>query len=617
LKHWLGLGFAICVALWMPTAGAQSGEISGAQPEQSARLRSVEATGVPASAPAEASERAVLGGYSALEQSVIAQQLAERGLALDPRPEGKEIEGIEIVTLDVFDERDPMPDFVDLLHTTTRKRVIRRELLLETGTPYRSLLAQETARNLRSLIQLSIVLVVPTRGSRADAVRVLVITKDVWSLRLNWFLQSSNAHINSLVLNPSEENLFGTHAIVGGIIVLDPATYSLGLSLAHRRLFGSHEQAQLSANFIRNRDTGAAEGSFGEFRYGQPLYSLDTKWSWGSSILWRHDIARRFHGIDVARDNGIPAAINRDRLYGGYQLVRSFGRRFKYDVSLGVEADRRVYSTQDLSAYDAQAVAQFSNKELPVSDQRVSPFVQLHAHRTDFSALIEVETLGLQEDFRLGHDLLLRLYPASSALGSTRDLLGSLAVLSYTLALGDGLIRPLLGSRVEYASRGRNDALFEAALRFVSPRLGFGRLVLDGQFFDRTANYLNRRFALGGDGRLRGYVVGAFPLGANLIAANAELRTTSIDVFSAQVGAAAFYDLGDVNDDIRRFDLKQGAGVGLRVLLPEFDRIIFRADWGFPLSPGYRTLPGAFFVSFGQAFAMPNVGTPDVVTETL
>ncbi|MEP7050734.1 MAG: hypothetical protein ABJB12_10290 [Pseudomonadota bacterium] len=563
-------------------------------------------------------------GYSALEQSVIRQKLAERRLTLEPAPEGKRIEAIDIARIDVFDERDPMPDFVNLLHVTTRERVIRRELLFEPGTPYREVLAAETARNLRELVQLSIVLIVPTRGSAPDRVRVLVITKDVWSLRLNWLLQSQNAHINYLVLNPSEENLFGTHAVVGGLFVLDPATYSMGLSLSHRRLFGSHEQAVLGANFIRNRESGEAEGSFGEFRYGQPLYSLDTEWSWGTSVLWRHDIARVFRGVTVrtfdvrvgSEVEHIPEQYSRDRLYGGYQLVRSFGRRFKYDLSLGLEASRSAYGTANLSSYDPRAAALFVRDQLPTSDQRVSPFVQLHAHRTDFSSLIEVETLGLQEDYRRGHDLLLRVFPASSSLGSTRSLLGSIAQLSYTFPVADGLLRPLLGSRLEYASGARNEALFEGGLRFVSPRLGFGRLVFDAEVLDHALNYANGKVLLGGDNRLRGYEAGVAQ-GANLVVANAELRTTSVDLLSAQVGAAAFYDVGDAADALRKLRLKQGAGFGLRILFPEFDRIVFRADWGFPLSPGYQTFPGAFFLSFAQAFAMPHVVAPSVLTETL
>jgi len=599
LNRWLGLSFVCCfgaafvLSSSVPAAGAE---------------------------PAKPAQRPEYEGYSALESSVIEQSLAERGFSLESAPEGKLIEDVQIVSLDVFDERDPMPDFVNALHSTTRQHVIRRELLFKEGEPYRATFAHETARNLRNLQQLSIVLVVPVQGTRPGRVRVLVITKDVWSLRLNWAVDwgalTSNAGITSLVLNPSEENLFGSHAIVGALFIMDPAAYSLGFSLAHRRLFGSHERIQLAANFINNRDSGASEGSFGEFRYGQPLYSLDTKWSWGTSILWRTDIARRFNGANVATRAGIPVEYTRDRLYGGYELVRSFGRNFKYDLSLGVEADSGVYHTLDLSGYSPLDVAYFVAKEVPMSDQRVGPFAQLHAHRTDYRSLLEVETLSLQEDYRRGHDLLLRLYAGSSALGSTRDLLGSLVSLSYTLPVADGFIRPVVSSTIEYASLNRDDALFQAALRIVSPRLGFGRVIIDGVFYDRYYNYSNRRYALGGDTRLRGYVPGQFP-GASLVAVNTELRSTSLDILSAQVGAAAFYDVGDANDQVERFRLKQSVGVGLRVLFPEFDRIVMRLDWGFPLTPGYPTFPGGFYLSFGQAFNMPGVTVPNVLTEKL
>jgi len=572
----------------------------------------------PAVPPAGAAER---DGYSALEKSVIEQELSERGLSLESAPEGKLIEDVQIVSLDVFDERDPVPDFVNVLHATTGEPVIRRELLFREGEPYRESFAHETARNLRNIPQLSIVLVVAVKGSRPDRVRVLVITKDVWSLRLNWSLDASidsgNLHINSLVLNPSEENLFGTHAVVGGLFIMDLATYSLGFSLGHRRLFGSHQQISLAASLINNRYSGANEGSFGSFRYGQPLYSIDTQWSWGTSILWRTDIARRFFNNEVAiSKSGVPVEYNRDRLYGGYELVRSFGRRFKYDLSVGFEADRGVYSPLDVSGYTPRQVQRFIADELPVSDQRIGPFAQLHVHRTDYRALLEIETLGLQEDFRRGHDLLLRMYSGIGALGSTRDLVGSQASFAYTLPIGDGFVRPLVSSTIEAASRSRDNALIQTVLRVVSPRLGFGRLMFDGEFFDRYRNYSNRHYALGGDNRLRGYPPGAF-VGSKLIALNTELRSSSLDIFSAQVGAAAFYDVGDATNHVENFRLKQSVGLGLRVLFPQFDRIVMRVDWGFPLSPGYNSFPGAFYLSFGQAFAMPAVPVPSVLTETL
>src|SRR5262245_56366661 len=97
--------------------------------------------------------------------------------------DGKLIERVDIVILDVFDEHDPIPDFVNVFHATTREFVIRQELLFDAGQPYSSGRADESARNLRTIRQLSLVLVVPVQGSAPDRVRVLVITKDVWSLR--------------------------------------------------------------------------------------------------------------------------------------------------------------------------------------------------------------------------------------------------------------------------------------------------------------------------------------------------------------------------------------------------------------------------------------------------
>jgi hypothetical protein len=252
--------------------------------------------------------------------------------------------------------------------------------------------------------------------------------------------------------------------------------------------------------------------------------------------------------------------------------------------------------------------------------------VQLHTHRTDYRSLLEVEALGLQEDYRRGHDVLLRLYAGSRALGSTRDLIGSQASLSYTLPIADGFIRPVVSSTIEYASQNRSDALVQAALRFVSPRLGFGRLIIDGLFADRYRNYSNRYYALGAENRLRGYVK---PItGTSQISVNTELRSTSVDILSAQVGAAAFYDVGNAWYPNEPFLLKQSVGVGLRVLFPQFDRIVMRADWGFPLTVAQKgnrldndlpvsTFPGTFFFSFGQAFNMPGVPVPSVLTEKL
>ncbi|HLV20433.1 MAG TPA: hypothetical protein VKZ49_06120, partial [Polyangiaceae bacterium] len=57
--------------------------------------------------------------------------LAELDARLAEAPAGKRIERVDVVALDVFEDRDPAPKLLNVLHVTTRERVIRRELLFD------------------------------------------------------------------------------------------------------------------------------------------------------------------------------------------------------------------------------------------------------------------------------------------------------------------------------------------------------------------------------------------------------------------------------------------------------------------------------------------------------
>ncbi len=560
--------------------------------------------------------------YSQYEQETIRRVLAERSGRIDPDPEGKIIERIDIVPLDVFDETDPVPNFFNVFHVTTRKRVIRRELLFDKGQRYDQDRIDESSRNLRALVQLSLVLIVPVVGSRPDRVRIVVITKDVWSLRLNSDFGVSNGTLDYLILQPSEMNWFGTHTAISGLFTLKQDTYSLGGAFDDPRMLGSHIEAEISGNVIINRATGRPEGSFGSFYYGKPLYSLETKWAWETTVLWRTDITRLYIGANertydaaaTPADDAIPYEYASDVWYGDYELTRSYGHKHKHDLAVGMEAYRRSFHPTRLSGFDPRAAREFADTQIPVSDTRISPYVQLHEHTSRFLRVHNFNTLGLEEDYNLGYDVLLRLYPATRALGSTRDLLGTYVSASYTAPLGDGLARALVSSRYELAGRGLSDGLVSGNLRVVSPRLGFGRLVYDAQVADHYDNYFRQRFTIGGNTRPRGYPIDYF-LGQNLMAGSLEYRSPGFELLSAQVGGVLFYDTGDAFDSFAALHPKQSTGAGLRIVFPQADRIVFRADWGFPLTQGYQTFPGAAYVTFGQAFTMPAV-TPPLVTTT-
>jgi hypothetical protein len=578
---------------------------------------------------ATSTSRAEEAPYSPYERETI--DLAAKALRaeVDPAPEGKTIEAVVLRPLDVFEPRDPLPeffeDFLNLFHVTTRPWIIEREVLQKVGDKWDQRLVDETARNLRSIRQLSLVLCVPLKSKDPDKVRLLVITKDIWSLRLNSDFRIANDQLEYLLLAPSEENLAGLHHSVGARFVYHPDTYTFGVSYRVPRIGTSWIEAVASTNVAINHDTGAFEGTSGGFAYGQPLYSTRTEWAWVASIKWLTEVTRFFQGTDLIlfdaestpQDDRIPLQYDTEEIAGAFTVVRSFGSGIKHDVSFGAEAGRFVYRMIDRDDYAPEAAREFEAQWLPVSDARVYPFIGYASYSTDFKSFIDLNTLGLQEDYRLGHDVFLKAYPVIEEIGSSRSFAGVAVGGAYTASFGDGLGRAYAQSTVEAAPERVYDAALVGGLRLVSPRLGFGRLVADGVAVRRFENYLNRKSTLGGEGRLRGYPSGAYR-GDNVVAYNLELRSMPFELWTVQAGAVAFFDAGAAYDDEDDFDLKQSIGAGVRVVFPQLDRSVMRLDWAVPteLDPAAAVtsiFPGRFTITFKQAFPMPAIAPPSVL----
>lgn len=559
-------------------------------------------------------------GYSSYESATIERVLSRLRATLDPAPEGKIVEGIDVVPLEVIEDRDPAPAFLNWFHALSRPYVIRREVLLAVGLPYEQALADESARHLRELSQLSLVLVFAVRGGAPGRVRVAVVTKDVWSLRLNSDYRIAGGQLEYLFLQPSEQNLLGIHHAVAAQLALDPGALSLGATYAMPRIGGSHVRLRTQANAIIDRETGDFEGTSGEFIYGQPLYATQAEWAWEAEISWRDEVTRRFVGTKLAtfdaaatpEDDRVPYRYRSDLLVGSYAVTRSFGggaarsSAVKHDLSVGIEASRKVYRFDAPEGLAPAAIAEFERRVMPVSDTRVAPTLKYATYSTRFLRVLDFNTLALQEDYRLGHELAILIYPVTTALNSSRNFLGISAAAAYTVALGDGLARAVVESVTELDGSQIFDASIEARARVHTPSFGVGRLVFDVRLLDRYRNYLNRRSVLGGDTRLRGYPTAAF-IGEDVLSANLELRTRPVEVWSCQVAGAAFFDAGDAFDGFDDLRLKQSAGFGVRALFPQLNRVVMRADWGVPLTRGYKepdALPGDILVTFEQAFPM-------------
>jgi hypothetical protein len=348
------------------------------------------------------------------------------------------------------------------------------------------------------------------------------------------------------------------------------------------------------------------------------LLALRDKWSFLVGTAWNVEQTRLFqHRQPVLSEQGIPIEYASQVVRAGAEVGRSFGTSVKSVLTWGVELNRRDYeatrgpttSQEDFNAFVAQ--------EVPVSDTRLSPFVQLENRGTSYLATRNVETLELKESFLLGPVVALRMYPASSELGSSRDLVGSVAWLGYTHQLGDGLARLIANSSIEQAEPGQHQAVGQGALRLVSPRFLRMRAVVDTALVAAYQNYLNRKLVLGGETRPRGYLPSAFR-GPSGFAGSFELRTAAVNVLSARVGAVAFYDIGGAGETVPDITLHQSVGAGVRVLFPQVNRVCFRLDWGAPLTPGPgratdSPLPGGVYFTFGQAFDMPVVRTPEIL----
>ena len=84
----------------------------------------VVATFVPRSAAAQGTTSA--SADSAYENAKVAQALAKLHATIDPDPEQKIVEGVDVVPLEEIEDDDPAPSFLNVFHATTRQAILRR-----------------------------------------------------------------------------------------------------------------------------------------------------------------------------------------------------------------------------------------------------------------------------------------------------------------------------------------------------------------------------------------------------------------------------------------------------------------------------------------------------------
>ena len=572
-----------------------------------------------------------------LERQALDDALALRGLQVDPAPQGKTIGQVQVVTLEVFSSRDWYFQVFNVFHRTTREGMIRREALFAAGQPYDQAVVDETWRNLQHPDLSSAVVIVPVKSATPGTVDVLIVTRDVWSLRLNTEFEvqgsgfpvfGSNSRLLSLSTSLSENNLFGWRKQAAFVLDMDQGAIAIGPTYIDRNIAGTRLTLTSSVRALLSRQGGRPEGSSSSTVLRYPLFSLASKWGAVASVSHSNGVVRRFLE-DNLRPVDFPDTPDKERFPWIYRMktfstgagvTRSFGRRVIERVGGGYAYSVVRPSFTPEFPDDPVAKAQFARQIFPPSERISDVYVSYSLFTPRYLTYRDLDTFDLSEVRTLGPSASSTLARGARFLGSDRDFLSLSGSAGWTFSLGGGLQSVSAGwSGRVYGGGHLQDQTYSAGLYAASPVLARVLRVIGsagaGALVDDTRNSY---YALGGDSGLRGYSVGDL-LGKAQFIGHLEARTMALPVASLRLGGVVYYDVGDAGSpppgtgsgparavrEVVNLHPKSDVGLGMRLLIPQLNTYVLRFDWAFALQSTPHTragLPGRFSFGFRQVF---------------
>jgi hypothetical protein len=557
---------------------------------------------------------------SKLERRSVERALAARGLELDHAPYGKRIGEVHVVPFDVFGPGDGFLRWFNLFHMATRDPAVRHELVFSRGETWDQRRIDESARRLRDPLNTSLVAIVAVRAAAEGEVDVLVVTRDVWSLRANSNYEIQENQVTFLSLSLSENNLLGRRKLLAATFRMDQATYSIGPLYIDKNLLGRHIDLRGRGGPIFNRYTSELEGTDSVVGLSRPLWSLDT--DWGASLDWSHRFAinRSFSGADVRLfdpaspdDNDAcyldpPADCVRHeyrmrRMGIAATVVRGFGDRIEQRVRGGYQLDSQRPTLLDDFPADEAVRQAFIDNVLPRSERTGVVFAGWELFEPRYRNFQNVSTFELAEDVRLGPELEATVGLAREELFSEPNFVRLSGSAGYTGAwAGDGLWLARTAATTRLEGGEAIDNIVEARLRLVTPSFELGRLVSEAKVAGLFRDRQNEFYTLGGDNGLRGFRIGAF-VGDRRVLWQTELRTRPVPILFTRWGLVAFHDVGGTADRFENLELHHDAGLGIRMLVPQLNPELFRFDFALALDAG---IPAAerfrFSAGYEQSF---------------
>ena len=556
----------------------------------------------------------------AYEQSLIDRTLESLGLTPDPEPEGKIVEDIIVQRYPVIEPTDPWPDFLNIFHVTTKHYIVFQELLFSKGARYDPDKVLESERNLRDYSMLfSVVRFATARGEQPDRVKVVVITKDIWSLRLNMDFNIGGGVLDHFTLIPTEQNFLGLNQRVSLYTSVNRDTFSVGQTYEVPRLIGSRWSLSEALVMRLNQDSEKTEGGMGYLRVARPLFSLATRW--GTLLEGNFDLGtqRQYDKsgvMEVQIEDEVLQRIYEFERYGFKALVmRSFGAHWKTTLQTGYSLRSERYSfPARFREVPPEIREAFRRGIMPLDLQAGELVGYAQLFEADYQKHTNVQAFGLTEDIRFGPTAFAEIDWANPAFGFDQGYVKLQLGLSYRglllsniLSIGmGGSIRKTAAPLFADVAELWIDRYLDVSFEHISPQLlRLGRSFLRVRYAFTQFNTKRALFSLGGDNTLRGFA-SAFRQGTRLVNVNWEFRSRPWIFHTVHLGFVVFYDGGDVYDYPPRNDFQyhNSLGLGLRTLFPQFNRVVLRIDAGFPLGADFHADLWRTWISasFLQAF---------------
>ncbi len=256
-------------------------------------------------------------------------------------------------------------------------------------------------------------------------------------------------------------------------------------------------------------------------------------------------------------------------------------------------ADQTPSLLPSFAGIDPAITAQFEADVFPRTELISEPYVTYSIYQPRYQILRNVQTYDLAEDLQVGPSASATLAQGLTALGGDFTFTRPTVSAGWTFAFArDGYVQPSAGASMRFEQGAPNgwgsiDNSADIALHAASPSFPRFRIVGYAELDTEWHNTQNQFYSIGSDSGLRGYNVSEFRSlsdpNARRAIAQLELRTAPIPWWVLRAGAVAFYEVGGASSSLADIALYNDVGVGLRLLVPQLNRDVFRVDVAFPL----------------------------------